>query len=53
LRPGQYLVVSATNLAAVYLGAQTRDVWQNILAHCTYIDQVGYSLFIYQIGRDE
>jgi len=53
LRPGQYLVVSATNLAAVYLGAQTRDVWQNILAQCTYIDQVGYSLFIYQIGRDE
>ena len=53
LRPGQYLVVSATNLAAVYLGPQTRDVWQHVLASCTYVDHVGYSLFIYRIGDEK
>jgi len=53
LRPGQYLVVSATNLAAVYLGPQTRDVWQHVLASCTYVDQVGYSLFIYRVGTEQ
>lgn len=53
LRPGQYLAVSATNLAAVYLGSQTRDVWQHVLASCTYVDQVGYSLFIYRVGTEQ
>jgi len=51
LRPGQYLPISATNLSAVYLGPQTRDVWQYLLASCTYVD--GYSLLIYRVGRDE
>ena len=53
LRPGQYLAVSATNLAAVYLGEQTRDVWQHVLASSTYVDQVGYSLFIYRVGNEQ
>lgn len=53
LRPGQYLAISATNLSAVYLGAQTRDVWQHLLASCTYVDQVGYSLLIYRVSREE
>jgi len=53
LRPGQYLAVSATNLAAVYLGPQTRDVWQHVLASCTYVDQIGYSLFIYRVGKEQ
>jgi hypothetical protein len=53
LRPGQYLVISATNLSAVYLGPQTRDVWEHLLASCTYVDQVGYSLLVYRIGRQE
>jgi Dolichyl-phosphate-mannose-protein mannosyltransferase len=53
LKPGQYLVVSATNLAAIYLGPQARDVWQHLLASCTYADQVGYSLFIYRVGPEQ
>jgi hypothetical protein len=51
LRPGQYLAISATNLSAVYLGPRTCDVWQHLLASCTYVD--GHSLLIYRVGRDE
>ena len=53
LRPGQYLVISATNLAAVYLGPHTRAVWDRLLASCTYVDQVGYSMLIFRLGREE
>lgn len=53
LQAGQYLAISATNLSGVYLGPQTRDVWRHLLASCTYVDQVGYSLLIYRIGREE
>ena len=35
------------------LGAQTRDVWQHVLPSCTYVDHVGYSLFVYRIGNEK
>jgi len=53
LRPGQYLAISATNLAAVYLGPHTRAVWKHLLRSCTYVDQVGYSMLIFRLGREE
>jgi len=53
LRPGQYIAISATNLSGVYLGPQTREVWHHVLAACEFVDQVGYSILIYRLGREE
>lgn len=49
LQPGQYIAISATNLSGVYLGREVHDIWQSILDHCTYVDQIGYSIFIYRV----
>src|ERR1700736_169826 len=53
LRPGQYIAISATNLSGVYLGDRARDVWRRILDNSTFVDQIGYSLFVYRFGREE
>jgi hypothetical protein len=50
LQPGQYVAVSATNFSGVYLGKSTRDMWQEIFNHSTFVDQIGYSILIYRVN---
>jgi 4-amino-4-deoxy-L-arabinose transferase-like glycosyltransferase len=44
-----YLVVSATNRKGVYLTAEGRAFWDDLLRRATLVDTVGYSLFIYRL----
>jgi 4-amino-4-deoxy-L-arabinose transferase-like glycosyltransferase len=50
LQAGQYVAVSATNLSGVYLGKPVHDSWEEIFKHCTFVDQVGYSILVYQVN---
>ncbi len=50
LRSGQYIAVSVTNLSGVYLGKPTHDLWKEIFDHATFVDQIGYSIFIYRLN---
>jgi hypothetical protein len=50
LQAGQYIAVSATNLSGVYLGKPVHAFWQEVFSHCTLVDQIGYSIFIYRLN---
>lgn len=50
LQAGQYIAVSATNFSGVYLGQPVHDLWQQIFDHSTFVDQIGYSIFIYRLN---
>jgi Dolichyl-phosphate-mannose-protein mannosyltransferase len=50
LQAGQYIAVSATNFSGVYLGQPVHDLWQQIFNHSTFVDQIGYSIFIYRLN---
>jgi len=49
LKPGQYYAISATHRSGVYLSPQAREVWQTLIKQSTYIDQVGYSIYIFRL----
>jgi hypothetical protein len=50
LQAGQYIAVSATNFSGVYLGKPVHDLWQEVFNHSTFVDQIGYSIFIYRLN---
>jgi hypothetical protein len=51
LQAGQYFAVSATNFSGVYLGKPVHDFWQDVFDHSTFVDQIGYSIFIYRLNN--
>jgi hypothetical protein len=54
LRPGELLIVSATNFQEVYSQPPFTEVWQQILKHSVWVDSVGYSIFIFRFeGWDD
>lgn len=46
--PG-YVAISATNLQGVYYAPEGRAQWRKFLRGATYIDAIGYSIFIYWV----
>ena len=48
VQPGQLVVVSATKRVGAYLAESQRGQLQNLLAHSTLLDCVGYSIFVYR-----
>jgi hypothetical protein len=51
LKPGQYFAISATNRAGVYLPSQAAGIWNDLIERSAFVDQIGYSLFIYRLER--
>ena len=51
LRAGDYIAISAHNVLGVRLSPPARDIWHKILDRSTLVDRVGYSIFIYKVGR--
>jgi hypothetical protein len=49
LKPGQYFAISATHRAGVYLPPQAREIWQALIKQSSYIDQIGYSIYIFRL----
>jgi hypothetical protein len=50
LTPGRYVAISATHRAGVYLEPNARDLWKQLIAQSTYVDQIGYSIYIYRVN---
>jgi 4-amino-4-deoxy-L-arabinose transferase-like glycosyltransferase len=49
-KPGELLVISATLLQGLYLSAQARARWSELLEGATLVDRVGPSLFVFRLG---
>ncbi len=48
--PG-YLAISATHLHGVYFSPPTRRAWQEFLDRGTYVERIGYSIFIFRLSE--